>query len=132
MFIGRILNYLIFSHELFDLVAIRMLTMEQEHQRSLEQHDQDLRSLQRKTESNIDFLKQEHNMAQTKVYLILVSLWGHYPLWMLNLHPHILWNLTLFRRRRKEQLQTLVLRKLVFAFLYNLEVNILSCPVLQQ
>lgn len=46
----------------------RMLSMEQDHQRSLEQHDQDLRSLQRKTESNIDFLKQEHNMAQTKVY----------------------------------------------------------------
>lgn len=44
-----------------------MLSMEQDHQRSLEQHDQDLRSLQRKTESNIDFLKQEHNMAQTKV-----------------------------------------------------------------
>ena len=41
--------------------------MEQDHQRSLEQHDQDLRALQRKTESNIDFLKQEHNMAQNKV-----------------------------------------------------------------
>ncbi|XP_053390844.1 centrosomal protein of 112 kDa-like isoform X3 [Mercenaria mercenaria] len=44
----------------------KMLSMEQDHQRSLEQHDQDLRGLQRKTESNIDFLKQEHNMAQTK------------------------------------------------------------------
>ena len=41
--------------------------MEQDHQRSLEQHDQDLRSLQRKTESNIDFMKQEHGMAQSKV-----------------------------------------------------------------
>ena len=44
-----------------------MLTMEQDHQRSLEAHDQDLRALQRKTESNIEFLKQEHNIAQTKV-----------------------------------------------------------------
>lgn len=43
--------------------------MEQDHQRSLEQHDQDLRSLQRKTESNIEFLKQEHSMAQGKVSL---------------------------------------------------------------
>ena len=41
--------------------------MEQDHQRSLESHDQDLRALQRKTESNIEFMKQEHNIAQAKV-----------------------------------------------------------------
>ena len=45
----------------------RMLIMEQDHQRSLESHDQDLRALQRKTESNIEFMKQEHNIAQAKV-----------------------------------------------------------------
>ncbi|XP_052261816.1 centrosomal protein of 112 kDa-like isoform X1 [Dreissena polymorpha] len=55
----------------------KMLTMEQDHQRSLEQHDQDLRSLQRKTESNIEFLKQEHNMAQTKSSESISELEGH-------------------------------------------------------
>ena len=43
--------------------------MEQDHQRALESHDQDLRALQRKTESNIEFMKQEHNIAQAKVCL---------------------------------------------------------------
>ena len=43
--------------------------MEQDHQRALESHDQDLRALQRKTESNIEFMKQEHNIAQAKVGL---------------------------------------------------------------
>lgn len=51
----------------YGVICYRMVSMEQDHQRSLEQHDQDLRSLQRKTESNIDFLKQEHSMAQNKV-----------------------------------------------------------------
>jgi len=54
-----------------------MVSMEQDHQRSLEQHDQDLRALQRKTESNIDFLKQEHNMAQNKVGALNNCLSGH-------------------------------------------------------
>ncbi|XP_053390838.1 centrosomal protein of 112 kDa-like isoform X2 [Mercenaria mercenaria] len=55
----------------------KMLSMEQDHQRSLEQHDQDLRGLQRKTESNIDFLKQEHNMAQTKAAETVSELESH-------------------------------------------------------
>ena len=51
----------------FTCLLYRMLIMEQDHQRSLESHDQDLRALQRKTESNIEFMKQEHNIAQAKV-----------------------------------------------------------------
>ena len=52
---------------LFSCLSSRMLIMEQDHQRALESHDQDLRALQRKTESNIEFMKQEHNIAQAKV-----------------------------------------------------------------
>ncbi|KAL3875698.1 hypothetical protein ACJMK2_033626, partial [Sinanodonta woodiana] len=44
----------------------RAVQMEQEHQRALEAHDQDLRTLHRKTESSLEIMKQEHNIAAAK------------------------------------------------------------------
>ena len=40
----------------------------------MSEHQSAIQQLQRKTESNIDLLKQEHFQAATKVILLLVSI----------------------------------------------------------
>ncbi|KAL5018699.1 hypothetical protein ScPMuIL_004421 [Solemya velum] len=42
------------------------IQLEKEHQRALEMHDQELRSLKKKTDANLEYLKQEHTMTTSK------------------------------------------------------------------
>ncbi|KAK3093597.1 hypothetical protein FSP39_017877 [Pinctada imbricata] len=54
-----------YSSELSDLRE-RHSNLEKEHQRAVEKHDQETRMLKNKTEASLEFMKQEHNIAQAK------------------------------------------------------------------
>ena len=45
--------------------------MEREHAIALESHEHELRTLKNKTEASLEFLKQEHSMAASKVMCVV-------------------------------------------------------------
>ena len=45
----------------------RHKNLEKEHQRMIEAHNQETRTLKNKTDASLEFMKQEHNLASAKV-----------------------------------------------------------------
>ena len=45
----------------------RHKNLEKEHQRMMEAHNQEIRTLKNKTDASLEFMKQEHNLASAKV-----------------------------------------------------------------
>lgn len=41
--------------------------MDREHQRMIEAHNQEMRTIKNKTDASLEFMKQEHNLSSAKV-----------------------------------------------------------------
>ena len=49
------------------IYVYRYSSLDKDHHQSLNEHEQQLRSLQNKMEASVEFMKQEHSMAASKV-----------------------------------------------------------------